>query len=168
MAFPVRSSGRRISLSAKNIGAIKFIEGHGELIQPETTFVVPDSVEIVIYQGKGVGLSDIHGQAIADGKGVPSRLPTKFDAINQEYDTHASGGAVRANTQGTKIYRGGERCPNYVLYAADEPGFDKITVQQTSILAKAGQPTTLETIADLQKKSPQSVQLHWAACTVLR
>ena len=166
-----RFSRRRIRIKTQADAERVMIEGHGELAAapgaPAPSFAVPDGMEIVIYQGQGVGLDDQDGVDIASGTGVPSRMPTLWDAAAARYGTDPALGSVRGNTPGIKIYRGGEECPNYTLYAHDEPGFGPMTPPQPgSYAAAVGHPVTLQTIAALYDAQDGSFQLHWAACTV--
>ncbi len=105
--------------------------------------------------------------AIAGGQALPSRLPTLYDGNNHEYDTepHLTGGNVRANTQGLRIYYPGHECPNYTLLANNEPGYSAFAVQPGSIVAAVGAPRSLYSIA---REQNYGTQLRWAACTVLR
>jgi hypothetical protein len=147
----------------------RVIEGHGEWIQAHgsyPTFRVPDSIEIVIYQGIGVGLDDRDGALIARMHSVPGRLATEWNSRNEEYQTEQSEfGSVRANTSGRRIYYGGDQCPDLTLYNPQEPGAEAFNARPTSITTRIGQPVTLRTIAELV---PGGTQLRWAACTVLR
>lgn len=163
---PVRSSQRINNIPNPNRLPVIYVEGHGEFRAPYGTFLVPDSIEIVIYQGPDVGLDDSHGIAIASGVGVPARLPTAWDAINNEYDTEpvAAGGAVRQNTGGTRVYRGGENCPDYTLISPQEPGMAVLVVQPGSVVAPIGVPIQLSLVV---ANNPSS-QIHWVCCTVRR
>lgn len=172
----VRASRRRSRPAHRPTSGLLYIEGHGEwragLLGHRAMFRVPDSMEIVLYQGIGAGLDDQHGQDIARGLGVPARLPTLWDAHSGEYDTElpATGGKVRQNTSGRAIYYGGDMCPDLTLFACDEPGFPAIVAQQGSFTVQAGHPVTLQAIAELYDQGDElmPVQLHWCACTVLR
>lgn len=168
--FPVERSSKRPSKPANPFGrGVVVCEGHGELVKVggvDPTFPVPDGIEIVIFQGMGAGLADGHGVVIGQGRGLPARLPTTWDAGSAEYDTSAHG-AVRANTPGRKVYYGGETCPDLTLYAYDEDGFPAITAPQPgSFFVRKGTTITLRAICDLFKD--EGAQLHWAACTVFR
>lgn len=161
------SNQRPIKVSMANMERIQVIEGHGEWHATRPKFTVPDGIQIVLYQGVGVGLDDTHGVDIAQGTAVPSRLPTLYDGHNHEYDTepHASGGEVRQNTQGMRIYYSSQRCPDLTLYAPNEPGMTPFIAQAGSIVAAIGHPVTLQTLAD---RAQHGTQLRWAACTVIR
>lgn len=165
----VRSSSRPSPVSTKNT-VPRVIEGHGAWIrtpqQSYPTFRVPPSIEIVIYQGTGVGLDDRDGQMIGLLRNVPGRLATEWDEDNAEYDTEPSEhGSVRANTSGRRIYYGGENCPDLTLYNSREPGYTPFDVNPNSIVTGVNQPITLRAIAEAAQGG---TQLRWAACTVLR
>jgi hypothetical protein len=167
---PVRSSERSIKPTQQYGAGTVYIEGHGQWEGHHGHFVVGAGTEIVIYTGIGVGLDNTHGESIARGEGLPSRLPTLYDNANGEYDTEpaATGGAVRANTSGTRVYRVGERCPNLTLYAPNEPGLPEFVAQPGSFSVRPGQPIDLLTIVGLYAHSREPIQFHWAACTVTR
>lgn len=165
------ASGRPSPISMTNMTASLYVEGHGEWrtnIQGHYAgFRVPDGVQIVIYQGIGVGLDNQHGIQIAQGQAMPNRLPTLYDAHNGEYDTElpATGGAVRQNTPGRRIYYGGEMCPDLTLLAPNEPGYAAFGVQAGSYTAGVGIPQQLRAIAEAV---PHGTQIRWACCTVYR
>jgi len=165
----VRSSPRASYPPNRNNLGVLMIEGHGEWRVGNNgnraNFIVPDAVEIVIYQGIGVGLDDgAHGQGLAQNVATTARLPTSWDHRNGEYDTDP-GGAVRANTPGRRIYRGGEECPDLTLLNPQEPGADPFNPQPGSFTTEVGHPLTLRAIA--QHAGPGH-QLRWVCCTVLR
>jgi hypothetical protein len=165
----VRSSSRPSPVPYRNTPP-QVIEGHGEWIQTTfgsyPTFRVPDSIEIVIYQGTGVGLDDRDGRLIALMQSLPGRLSTEWDRGNAEYDTEPSRrGSVRANTPGRRIYYGGDECPDLTLYNPREQGFAAFNAQPSSITIDLGLHITLRAIAE---QVPAGTQLRWAACTVLR
>ncbi|SDI92415.1 hypothetical protein SAMN04487926_12757 [Paraburkholderia steynii] len=165
----VRSSSRPSPVAHRDV-VVVIVEGHGEwrggALKEYPTFKVPDSKQVVIFQGIGVGLDDRHGQAIARMESVPSRLPTEWDRRNAEYDTEPSRyGGVRVNTFGAKTYHNGDDCPDLVLFNPKQPGFASFEARPTSFTVALGYSITLRAIAELV---PAGTQIHWAACTVLR
>jgi hypothetical protein len=165
-----RASTRASKPPVPHGAGILVCEGHGEWvaaagIRPD--FEVPPGFEIVIYQGEGGGMDDAHGVQIGRGQGMPARIPTIWDNDDEEYSTDTAG-VVRKNTPGRRVYRWGERCPDYTLYAYNEPGFPAITAPQPgSYHVAINAPQTLHAICGLFD-GQQGVQIHWAACTLMR
>lgn len=168
---PVRSSSRPITPSTAKVDKYTVLEGHGEWVAVHGLrpyFKVPVGIEVVIYQGMGVGLDDQDGIDIGTGVGVPARMKTTFDAENNEYDTDPQGTVITA-THGMRIYRQDESCPDLILKAYNERGYPVITPPQPgSYSVQQGHHDSLSSIAQLFAASGMSVQLRWAACTVLR
>lgn len=164
----VRSSDRPIQVAVPVGWGVIVIEGHGEIDVTIPMFVVPDGTQVVTYQGVGVGLDDAHGQAIAQGSGVPARMPTLFDATNNEFDTDP-GGTVERGTGGLRVYRGGEMCPNYRLWPYDHPGMGQIVVTLGNYYFQydAANPTFSEPLRDIVSWRT-GTQFRWACCTVIR
>jgi hypothetical protein len=169
-----RALSRRPSKPAKRFCmADVYIEGHGEIDPWVPTFTVPDSVDIVIYQGIGLGLDDEHGQAIVNGEGVPATLPTQWDGSNQEYDTDPQG-KQRRGTGHRRIYREGEQCPDYKLFPFNHPNMADLTGSVKDSSYKLSYKPALglgyyERLSEIARRSThQNRTLHWACCTVVR
>ncbi|MCS3745782.1 hypothetical protein FHY18_001343 [Xanthomonas arboricola] len=165
---PLRVSSRLTRPAVPQGWDVVVCEGHGEWVKSGGVygeFVVPKDIQIVIYQGVGVGLDDAHGIAIASNDLLPARLPILWDKKAGEYDTDPDGD-VSVNAKTRWVYAQGEKCPNFTLFAYNEPGFSVIDKpKDTSYTVLSKNPRTLYAICE-HFKSKGGVQIRWAACTV--